>query len=79
MPGVTEAELRELRQRYNAAYTAYQSCVLALNEASVSGKGASRDLLENEARALRELTEARERYRDALMQLSFATHDGPAP
>ena len=45
--------------RYNAAYTAYQSCVLALNDAAMSGKPPSKTLLENEARSLRELTEAR--------------------
>jgi len=59
MPPVTDERLRELRLRYNAAYTAYQSCVLALNEAAMSGKPPSNTLLENEAKALRELTEAR--------------------
>ncbi len=59
MPPVTDERLRELRQRYNAAYTAYQSCVLALNEAIASGKGPTPALLENEAAALHELTDAR--------------------
>ncbi len=59
MPPVTDERLRELRLRYNTAYTAYQSCVLALNETAMSGKAPSKTLLENEAKALRELTEAR--------------------
>ena len=49
MPPVTDARLRELRLRYNAAYTAYQSSVLALNEAAMSGKPPSKTLLDNEA------------------------------
>ena len=52
-------KFRELRQRYNAAYTAYQSCVLALNEAAMAGHAPSQELLDAEAKALRELTEAR--------------------
>jgi hypothetical protein len=59
MPTVTESELRELRLRYNAAYAAYQSCLLAMNEAVMSGQAASSALLKNEAEALRELTGAR--------------------
>ena len=51
--------LQTLRMRYKAAYTAYQSCVRALTEASMSGAPLSKELLENEAKALRELTEAR--------------------
>jgi hypothetical protein len=58
-PAPSEADLRELRMRYNAAYSAYQSCLLALNEAAMSGESPSTELLENEAKALRELTEAR--------------------
>jgi hypothetical protein len=59
LPASSEADLRELRLRYNAAYSAYQSCLIALNEAAMSGQAASKALLENEAKALRELTEAR--------------------
>jgi hypothetical protein len=55
----TEADLRTLRMRYNAAYSAYQSCLIAINEAAATGQRASQQLLENEANALRELTEAR--------------------
>jgi len=55
----SEADLRQLRLRYNAAYSAYQNCVIALNEAAMSGQAASQELLQNEAAALRDLTEAR--------------------
>ena len=56
---MTETRLRELRHRYNAAYTAYQSCVIALNEAALSGQPPSPELLKSEASALRDLNEAR--------------------
>lgn len=69
MPPVTDERLRELRQRYNAAYTAYQSCVLALNEAITSGNGPTPELLKNEAAALRELTEARANLLAAIGEL----------
>jgi|SRR5688572_10198816 hypothetical protein len=64
MPGMaqavpTEADLRTLRLRYNAAYSAYQACLIAINEAAMSGQTASADLLKNEAAALRELNDAR--------------------
>ena len=75
---ITEAELRELRLRYESAYDAYQSCVHALAELGRNGGRPSRELLENEAKALRELTEARERYRDALVQVAFLSDD-PTP
>jgi len=45
--------------RYNAAYSAYQSCLIAINEAAASGLTPSKALLANEANALRELNEAR--------------------
>jgi hypothetical protein len=71
MPGMTapaskEADLRELRLRYNAAYTAYQSCVMALNEAAISGREPAATLLQNEAKALRELGEARGQFLAAM-------------
>jgi hypothetical protein len=55
----SEADIRELRLRYNAAYSAYQSCLIALNEVAATGQAPSKDLLENEAKALRELNDAR--------------------
>jgi len=63
---ITEATLRDLRHRYNAAYTAYQSCVQALTEVTMSGKRPSPELLANEAKALHELTEARGKLLAAL-------------
>ena len=65
---ITEATLRDLRHRYNAAYTAYQSCVQALTEVTMSGKRPSPDLLANEANALHELTESRGRLLAALAE-----------
>lgn len=68
MPRISEAALRDLRQRYNAAYTAYQSCVRALTEASASGVAPSAELLAKEAKALRQLTEARAALLEAMAQ-----------
>jgi hypothetical protein len=64
MPGMaqaapSDADLRELRLRYNAAYSAYQGSVIALNTSAMTGQAASLELLANEAAALRELTETR--------------------
>jgi hypothetical protein len=69
VPTNSETELQALRLRYNAAYTAYRGCVHALNEASMSGELPSPALLENEARALRELTEARGKLLAAMRTL----------
>jgi hypothetical protein len=66
MPTITDAELRELRLRYNAAYAAYQGCMIALNEAVMTGEAASPALLKKEAEALRELTEARGELLEAM-------------
>ena len=65
---ITEATLRDLRHRYNAAYTAYHGCVQALTEVTMSGKRPSPDLLANEANALHELTESRGRLLAALAE-----------
>ena len=75
MPPISESELRELRQRYQAAYTAYQSCVDALTEIGSRGEKPSDELLHKEAHALRELNEARAAYRDALMEIGFLSDD----
>lgn len=66
MPRASEIELRELRLRYNAAYAAYQSCVIALNECALLGKQPSAELLENEAKSLHELNEARAKLLTAM-------------
>jgi hypothetical protein len=52
MPLATETALHELRMRYQAAYTAYQGCVRAVTEATMSGTVPSAALLEQEAKAL---------------------------
>ena len=59
MPPPANPDLSTLRTRYNAAYSAYRSCVEALSGASTTGRPPSQDLLDAEAKALRELTEAR--------------------
>jgi hypothetical protein len=75
MAPVTDASLRRLRQIYNAAYSAYQNCVLALNEAAALGKPASPELLMNEAAALHALTTARA---DLLAALASLTNGYPS-
>ena len=59
MPPVAQAALQELRMRYHAAYTAYQACVRAVTEATMSGSMPSSALLEQEAKALGALTKTR--------------------
>ena len=59
MPRATETHLQELRMRYQVAYTAYQACVRAVTEATMSGEVPSPALLQNEAKALAALTEVR--------------------
>jgi hypothetical protein len=75
----TEDKLLELRQRYKAAYTAYRSCVEALTELNLNGEKPSAELLGKEAKALRELNEARAAYRDALLQTAFDGSIDPLP
>ena len=67
---ISDATLRELRLKYNAAYAAYQSCVMALNEAVLSGSRPTPELLENEGNSLRELTETRAKLLRALIELT---------
>ena len=59
MPVVAAEALQELRMRYQAAYTAYQACVRAVTEATMSGSMPSSTLLEQEAKALGTLTKTR--------------------
>jgi hypothetical protein len=59
MPHATEAVLQELRMRYHAAYAAYQACVRAVTEATMSGSVPSPAMLEQEAKALGALTQLR--------------------
>ena len=72
---INDAELVHLRLRYEAAYDAYQSCVLALEEVWRGGEKPSAELLERQKTALRELNEERKRYRDALVEVAFLPDD----
>jgi hypothetical protein len=53
--------------RYHAAYTAYQACVRAVTEATMSGTVPSATLLEQEANALGALTKTRASLLEAMM------------
>ena len=72
---ISDAELVDLRLRYESAYKAYQSYVLALEEVWRGGEKPSADLLERQKKALRELNEERKHYRDALVQVAFLPDD----
>ena len=72
---ISEAELRELRVKYEAAYDAYQSCIEALANIERKRSRPTHELLAAETKALRELNDARERYRDALMEIAFLSDD----
>jgi len=74
MPLVSEPALQELRMRYRAAYTAYQACVRAVSEATMSGSLPSPTLLEQEAKALGALTKLR-----ASLLAAMAEAGGPLP
>ena len=65
--------MQELRMRYHAAYTAYQACVRAVTEATMSGAMPSSALLEQEAKALGTLTKTR-----ANLLAAMADEAGPA-
>ena len=73
MPAVAAAALQELRMRYHAAYTAYQACVRAVIEATMSGSMPSSTLREQEAKALGTLTKTR-----ANLLAAMADDAGPA-
>ena len=61
-------QLRDLRQRYRLAYTAYMHCVHELADASQRAERPRSDLIEAEDRAFRELAEARQSLMDALLR-----------
>jgi hypothetical protein len=75
---ITDAQLVDLRLKYEAAYGAYQSCVLALEAIWRGGETPQQQLLERHAAALRHLNVERTRFRDALMQVAFL-EDDPSP
>jgi hypothetical protein len=74
---VTDAALVELRLRYEAAYNAYHSCVLALEEVWRGGDRPSAELLGRHTMTLRDLNEQRTRYRDALVEVAFLGDEPP--
>lgn len=75
MPRATDAVLHELRLRYQAAYTAYQTCVRAVTEATMAGDVPSPTLLEKEAKALGILTGLRASLLAAMAEGS--EHEAP--
>jgi hypothetical protein len=72
---ISDAELIELRLRYESAYTAYQACVLALEKAWRPGDEPAPELLARHGETLRRLNEERARYRDALVKVAFLSDD----
>jgi hypothetical protein len=72
---ITEAQLVDLRLKYESAYGAYQSCVLELETIWRGGETPPAPLLERHAAALRHLNVERARFRDALMQVAFVEDD----
>jgi hypothetical protein len=74
-PRVSDAELVDLRLRYESAYDAHQACVFALEVAKRNGDGAAPELLDRHTETLRRLNGERARYRDALVQAAFPSRD----
>lgn len=74
-PKISDAELIDLRLRYETAYDAYQGCVFALEEAWRRGDRPAPELAARHAETLRRLNEERARYRDALVQADFLSND----
>lgn len=69
VPPNSDADLIDLRLRYETAYDAYQTCVFALENAWRRGDRPTAQLMAQHAETLRHLNEERARYRDALVQL----------
>src|SRR5688572_11757016 len=74
-PPISDAELVNLRLRYQTAYDAYQACVFALEKDWRPGDEPAPELLARHAETLRRLNEERARYRDTLMQAAFLSPD----
>ena len=74
-PPISDAELIDLRLRYETAYDAYQGCVFALEEAWRRGDQPAAQLVARHAETLRRLNEERARYRDALVRAAFLSDD----
>jgi len=63
---MSQPELRESRQRYNIAREVHQVHAKAVADASVGGALPSKNLLDNEANAVRALSDARGRLMSAI-------------
>lgn len=74
-PPISDAELIDLRLRYESAYDAYQGCIFALEEALRRGDQPPPELQARHAETLHRLNEERARYRDALVQAAFLSDD----
>ena len=71
----SDAELVDLRLRYETAYDAYQTCAFALEEAWRHGDEPAPDLLARHRETLPHLNGERARYREALVQAAFLSDD----
>ena len=74
-PAIGDAELVDLRLRYETAYDAYQTRVFELEAARRNGDEPGPELLARHAEALRHLNGQRARCRDALVQAAFLSDD----
>lgn len=75
----SDATLQSLRLKYNAALAAHQGRMRALTEASMAGTAPSRELVEAEVRARRELDRARERLLAGMTEAITGLPAVPAP
>ena len=74
-PKISDAELIDLRLRYETAYDAHQGCVFAIEDAWRRGDEPAPELVARHTDTLRRLNEERARYRDALVRAAFLTDD----
>ena len=65
---------QQLQTQYAMAYLTYWDCMKTLSRATSRFDRPSRELLDNEAKAHRELTEARARYLAALAEAANEEH-----
>jgi hypothetical protein len=77
MPLAPAPALQELRMRYQAAYSAYQACVRAVTEATMSGSVPSPTMLEQEAKALGALTKLRANLLAAMAEAGSSSGGAP--
>jgi hypothetical protein len=72
---VTSEKVLTARLKYLAAFTAYRSCIAALSRSGSIGEPPPTLLLEQEAKAHEDLSEARSEYREALLAITRAPDD----